>query len=126
MTDREKILAEIERLKANYVPKVNEEYRGFAEHLLDIIIDDINSLPVKYQSEDLDVEINLKYKSNNALMMPIGDFRELILHFTDWQKSRVINEACEWLQKHINDYLVHGRDIDFLYDDFKKAMEKED
>lgn len=43
----------------------------------------------------------------------------------NWRKQQIINKSCEWLQKHMNDYIVHGRDIDFLYDDFREAMEEE-
>ena len=39
------------------------------------------------------------------------------------EKQQWIDRACEWLQKHINDYLVKGRDIDYMFDDFRKAME---
>lgn len=38
------------------------------------------------------------------------------------EKQALIDKACEWLQKHINDYLVKGRDIDYMFDDFRKAM----
>lgn len=34
-----------------------------------------------------------------------------------------IEKACDWLETHINDYLVKGRDIDYMFDDFRKAME---
>ena len=27
-----------------------------------------------------------------------------------------------WLQEHINDYLVHGRDIDLMFDDINNAF----
>lgn len=27
-----------------------------------------------------------------------------------------------WLKEHINDYLVHGRDIDLMFDDIKNAF----
>ena len=50
-------------------------------------------------------------------------FEDIARHFAQWQKEQVIEKACEWLQKHMNDYLVHGRDIDFMYNDFRKAME---
>lgn len=86
----------------------------------------IKSLPAEQPSEELEEEIKRKYESYNTLMMPIKDFRKLIHHFAQWQKNQTINKACEWLQKHMNDYIVHGRDIDFMYDDFRKAMEKED
>lgn len=35
-----------------------------------------------------------------------------------------IEKACKWLKTHINDYLVKGRDIDYMFDDFRKAMEE--
>jgi hypothetical protein len=38
------------------------------------------------------------------------------------EKEALIDKACEWLQKHINDYLVKGRDIDYMFDDFLEAM----
>lgn len=38
------------------------------------------------------------------------------------EKQALIDKACEWLQKHINDYLVKGRDIDYMFDDFCEAM----
>ena len=120
-TDKEIILAKIEQLK-HYgpIPYDKDMFEGVC-----LIESFINSLPVEHQSEDLEEEIKRKYESNIGLMMPIEDFRKLILHFVNWQKNQTINKACEWLQKHINDYLVHGRDIDFLYDDFCKAMEDE-
>ena len=54
----------------------------------------IKSLPSEQPSKELEVEINLEYKSNNALMMPIGDFRKLIHHFTDWQKEQMMKGFC--------------------------------
>ena len=44
MTDKEKIVAEIKRLKKDFVPTVNFEYQDFAMYLLDEVIDCINSL----------------------------------------------------------------------------------
>lgn len=40
-----------------------------------------------------------------------------------WRDS--IDKAVEWLKTHINDYLVKGRDIDYMFDDFSKAMEEQ-
>ena len=37
-----------------------------------------------------------------------------------WNKETVI----EWLKKHINDYLVKGRDIDLIFEDLTKYMEE--
>ena len=39
-------------------------------------------------------------------------------------REKLIDKACEWLKTHINDYLVKGRDIDYMFDDFRKAMEE--
>lgn len=39
------------------------------------------------------------------------------------RKDAFIEKACDWLKTHINDYLVKGRDIDYIFDDFRKAME---
>ena len=36
-----------------------------------------------------------------------------------------IERTITWLKEHINDYIVKGRDIDFMFDDLKKAMEEE-
>ena len=46
-----------------------------------------------------------------------------ILDGAVWADKTMIDKACEWLKKHINDYLVKGRDIDYMFDDFRKAME---
>ena len=54
----------------------------------------INSLPAEQPSEELEEEIKRKYESNNALMMPIKDFRKLILHFTNWQKEQMMKGLC--------------------------------
>ena len=35
-----------------------------------------------------------------------------------------IEKAYEWIETHINDYLVKGRDIDYMFDDFRKAVEE--
>ena len=44
----------------------------------------------------------------------------------EYSKGRydTITKAVEWLKTHINDYLVKGRDIDYMFDDFRKAMEQ--
>lgn len=44
----------------------------------------------------------------------------------EYSKGRydAITKAVEWLKTHINDYLVKSRDIDYMFDDFRKAMEE--
>ena len=46
------------------------------------------------------------------------------VRIVEWSNKKVIDDACEWLKSHINDYLVKGRDIDYMFDDFRKAMEE--
>lgn len=58
---------------------------------------------------------NLEYKCQNLSDTMYG--WEL-----GWQDS--IDKAVEWLKTHINDYLVKGRDIDYMFDDFRNAMEE--
>lgn len=94
----------------------------------------INSLPAGQPNNDVEEEINdyfekhLEICNDNTLKcggeeFDMYDLLNVIDYFTTWQKNQTINKACEWLQKHMNDYIVHGRDIDFLYDDLRKAME---
>lgn len=45
------------------------------------------------------------------------------VRIVEWSNKKVIDDAYEWLKSHINDYLVKGRDIDYMFDDFRKAME---
>lgn len=33
-----------------------------------------------------------------------------------------IEKAIEWLKDHINDYLVKGRNIDYMFDDLKNGI----
>ena len=40
-------------------------------------------------------------------------------HDIEYIRKDVLNN---WLQEHINDYLVHGRDIDLMFDDIKNAF----
>ena len=37
-----------------------------------------------------------------------------------WDSKKVI----AWLMENMNNYLVKGRDIDFIYEDLRKAMEE--
>lgn len=87
------------------------------------LIDEIKRLK---ESEELEEEIKRKYESNIGLMMPIESFRNLILHFTSWQKHQTINKAYDWLNDNFYQYGEDGTDnngTSLLYD-FKKAMEE--
>lgn len=48
----------------------------------------------------------------------------LFLIGAEWADKTMIEKSCEWLKANINNYLVRGRDIDYLFDDYKKAMEE--
>lgn len=44
--------------------------------------------------------------------------------FRDFENTEYIRKdvLINWLKEHINDYLVHGRDIDLMFDDIKNAF----
>ena len=128
--DKKKIIDEIERLKAE-IP-----YHENAWSVLNKLKEFINSLPTGQLNDDVEEEVNDYFEKhleicNDGTLKCGGeefdtyDLLNVIDYFTTWQKNQTINKACEWLQKHMNDYIVHGRDIDFLYDDLRKAMEDE-
>ena len=128
--DKEKIIDEIERLKAE-IP-----YHENAWSVLNKLKEFINSLPAGQLNDDVEEEVNNYFEKhleicNDGTLKCGGkefdtyDLLSVLDYFITWQKNQTINKACEWLQKHMNDYIVRGRDIDFLYDDLRKAMEDE-
>ena len=128
--DKKKIIDEIERLKEE-IP-----YHENAWSVLNKLKEFINSLFAGQLNDDVEEEVNDYFEKhleicNDGTLKCGGeefdtyDLLNVIDYFTTWQKNQTINKACEWLQKHMNDYIVHGRDIDFLYDDLRKAMEDE-
>lgn len=53
----------------------------------------------------------------------LGDYglkETLVLKSMEWKTLQII----EWLKSHINDYIVWGRDIDYIFDDLEKEMKK--
>lgn len=52
------------------------------------------------------------------------DKREVFVIACEWADKTIIEKACDWLKTHINDYLVKGRDIDYMFDDFRNAIEE--
>lgn len=94
MTDKEKIIVEIER-RINFLDgMINTDFGRGSLDTLNKVLNFINSLPAEQPSEELEEEIKRKYESDNALMMPIKDFRKLILHFTNWQKEQMMKGLC--------------------------------
>jgi len=61
-----------------------------------------------------------------------GDITEACISAAEWAdnnpnpeyKEKIVNEVCDWLKNHINDYLVKGRDIDYIFDDLRNAILK--
>lgn len=109
MTDKEKIIAEIERLK------VEIPYHENAWSVLNKLEGFINYLSVEHQNEDLDIETNLEYKSNYKLKeLTLDEFRTIVHHFTNWQKEQMMKDAIngimdcdddnEWIE--ITDKLI--------------------
>lgn len=51
--------------------------------------------------------------------------RGVCIEIYEQAEKDTIERAVAWLKEHINDYIVKGRDIDLMFDDFTKAMEEE-
>lgn len=51
------------------------------------------------------------------------DVYDAFIEGVEWAEEKIVKKAVVWLMSHINDYLVKGRDIDYMFDDFRKAME---
>lgn len=117
MTQIEQIKAEIERLKQVFVPTVNEEYRGFAEYLLDFIVDDIKSLfPTEQPSEESIKDLiqkaeelyGVKDKSFPLSEFPKEEKRQAFIKGAQWQKEQLMKSAVsigylqDWYQNSID------------------------
>ena len=73
---------------------------------------------VRKKAEELMTEIGHELLSDYEVTTGVA------VRIVEWSNKKVIDDACEWLKSHINDYLVKGRDIDYMFDDFRKAMEE--
>ena len=67
-------------------------------------------------------------KSVNNILKEAYDVVEPYCFETDkeeqWYQvgyNQGLDEAIEWLKKHINDYIVKGRDIDLMFDDLRNS-----
>lgn len=125
MTDKEKIRAEIVRLKNNVGSALlgydmGEENGAFLAY--EKVLAFINSLPEEPASKDLEEEIE-RFSDYSNLLAPQEEVEIIARHFANWQKERLINKACKWLSNFYSEdrhcYLV-DKDID----NFKKAMEE--
>lgn len=90
-------------------------------------------------SDDLEEEINeyisiLTERNGNFPKLTRLGFRTIAHHFSNWQKEKDIQKACEWLDGVIYNYLDTGSIGDFetlrgvnnekFIEDFKKAMDE--
>lgn len=73
---------------------------------------------IRKKAEELMTEIGHELLSDYEVTTGVA------VRIAEWSNKKVIDDACEWLKSHINDYLVKGRDIDYMFDDFRKAMEE--
>lgn len=73
---------------------------------------------IRKKAEELMTEIGHELLSDYEVTTGVA------VRIVEWSNKKVIDDACEWLKSHINDYLVKGRDIDYMFDDFRKAMEE--
>lgn len=68
-------------------------------------------------------------KSVNNILKEAYDVVEPYCFETDkeeqWYQvgyNQELDDAIEWLKKHINDYIVKGRDIDLMFDDLRNSI----
>lgn len=132
--DKEKVLVEIERLKAE-IP-----YHENAWSVLNKLKEFINSLPAGQLNNDVEEEVNDYFEKhlelcNDGTLKCGGkefdtyDLLNVIDYFITWQKNQIINKACEWLLENVSAELVLPVEDKVLVKDFiknfKKAMEDE-
>lgn len=112
MTDKEKIKAEIERLKdvdVTEFPNTNwVKGRNFALTRLEVFIDAMQEEPV---SEDLETEIEFYMKNHlkwnsDALRASIESWGiKIARHFANWQRQQMMAEAVDGQLENGEDYL---------------------
>ena len=100
MTDKEKIIAEIERLKSCKLnlEEDTEYLRGY-DFAIDTIEEFINSLSAEQQNDDLDGEIKLYQLRNPVINHNERSLNELIkrvaTYFANWQKEQLMKSAID-------------------------------
>lgn len=91
------------------------------------VVNDFKEVPV---SEDLEKAAE-KYGRdtfvNECMENGSCDHHDLSDAFeagAQWKEQQMIKVLGDWLEEHINDYVVEGkgRDIDLMFDDIKQAM----
>lgn len=134
MTDKEKILDEIVRIRDENETYPNKDkdlinsslYEG-RKQVCQMLLDFINSLPSEKSSEDLE------YLAT-SLEETIGTSphsRETIISYlqqtAQWQKEKDIDKVCEWLNKNVVEYHPRTGELKPVVNlnAFREAMEDE-
>lgn len=111
MTQIEQIKAEIERLTEVTGYALSEYENGRRSAMYDIrkqLIEYINILPAEQSSEDLEDEIYNYWRNEltteDIVTISKDDFIFHATHFAQWQKEKLLNKACKWLNKNVVEY----------------------
>lgn len=110
------VLAEIERIMAEEMSFFKDCCKDGLENTsspvvytrMEMLLSFLNTLEVKEMDEVIKNAEDHAYFAGSEAM-----------------RWKLIEKACNWLASHINDYLIKGMDIDYLFEDFRKAMEDE-
>lgn len=140
MTNKEKIIAKIERLKEIGCPlqKGSDYQHGYDEFYTQIKTF-INSLPTEQPSEDLEKaataltneivgELNLgDYTDHSGHNAHWHSFKEGVVAGAQWQKEKIINKASQWLNENVVEYHPRKGKLRPIVNinAFRDAMEKE-
>ena len=91
MTDKEKIIAEIERLKncKSNLEEDTEYLRGY-DFAIETLEEFINSLPAEQPREELNKEIDSFLADNVGKINNVG---QIARHFAQWQKEQMMKNC---------------------------------
>ena len=92
MKDKQKILAEIERLYCEEAEKYDTSQEIGAKRILDELSKFINSLPAEQPSEDLEEAANLYANKQGLELKPFA--RRFFIAGAQWQKEQMMKGFC--------------------------------
>ena len=93
MKDKQKILAEIERLYCEEAEKYDTSQEIGAKRILDELSKFINSLPAEQPSEDLEEAANLYANKQGLELKPFA--RRFFIAGAQWQKEQMMKSAID-------------------------------
>lgn len=138
MTDKEKIIANIERLKSltgrNGMPEAQDYYKG-KNDAYNSVLRYIKSLPAEQPSEELVEAFDEVLPNPNWYISNDGEdaynvkqMEEMFCAGAQWQKDKLLNKACKWLNKNVVEYHPRKGELRPIVNinAFREAMEKED